>query len=49
MTVESITGRVLVDANVLICATLATDCVIVTENDNDFLNIKGITPINPFA
>ena len=23
--------------------------VIVTENDNDFLNIKGITPINPFA
>jgi hypothetical protein len=23
--------------------------VIVTENDRDFLNIKGITPINPFA
>ena len=23
--------------------------VIVTESDNDFLNIKGITPINPFA
>ena len=49
MTFESITGRVLVDTNVLICATLATDSVIVTENDNDFLNIKGITPINPFA
>ena len=49
MTFESITGRVLVDTNVLICATLATDSVIVTENDNDFLNIIGITPINPFA
>jgi hypothetical protein len=49
MTVESLTGRVLVDTNVHIYATMVADPVIMTENDNDFSNIKGITPINPFA
>jgi predicted nucleic acid-binding protein len=57
MRVEELSGRVLVDTNVLIYAMLKADPftirresipVIVTENVRDFESIDGITPFNPF-
>lgn len=61
MRVENLTGRVLVDTNVLIYATLSNDLrheqarqvlslpIILTENTKDFVGIEGITSLNPFA